>query len=102
MSGFTGIVMLVLAVNFYVKYSPRSQNGRALCIMMGTMGVMALLSSPGIWEVQLVQLVLQVVVGFCCFAQLKKEKSIRERRRAASRHVHRTRIEAQHNIETCA
>ena len=102
MSSFTGIAMLILAGVLYLKYSPKSQNGRVLCTMTGVMGVMALLTGSPSWKVQLIQTALQMVVGFCCFVQLRREKIIRTRRNTASLHVHRPGREAQQKIKTCA
>jgi hypothetical protein len=102
MSGLIGIAMVILSGVLYLKYNPKSQDGRALCIMTGMMGIMAMITTPGSWKIQMIQLVLQLVVGTCCYVQLRREKITRARRRAASRHVHRPGREPQHEIKTCA
>jgi len=102
MSGFTGIAMLILAGVLYFKNSPKSQDGRVLCAMTGIMGAMSLLAGSANWKIQLVQLVLQAVVGSCCFVQVRREKIIRTRRHATALHAHRPEKEAQNKIKTCA
>jgi hypothetical protein len=102
MSAFTGIAMILLSGVLYLKYSPKSKDGRLLCMMTGMMGIMSLIVSSGSWGFQLIQLGLQIVVGLCCFVQLKREKILRARRRAACRHVHRPGSEPQSKVKTCA
>ena len=101
MNIFTGMAMLILAGVLYLKFRPKSQNSRELCALTGLMGAMVVYAGAGSWVFQLVQLALQLVVGFCCFAQLRREKIIRARR-AVRKHVHRPAPVAQQQIKTCA
>jgi len=101
MNIFTGMAMLILSAVLFLKYRPKSQNSRALCVLTGLMGFMALYAGAGSWKFQLIQLALQAVVSFCCFAQLRREKIMRARR-AARRHAHRPASMAQQQIKTCA
>lgn len=100
MNIFTGMAMLILAGVLFFKFKPKSQSSWALCAMTGVMGFMALYAGAGSWKFQLIQLTLQGVVGFCCFAQLRREKIVRARR-AARKHVHRPAAAVQ-QVKTCA
>lgn len=97
MIGITGVALMAFTAVLYRKYRPKSQDSRMLCGLAAAMGLMALVSGPASWPVQLIQCILQVVVGYCCFAQLRRERILRTRRRAL--HLRR----APHNkIKTCA
>jgi hypothetical protein len=102
MNSFTGMVLFVYAVVLYLKYRPKSQDSRVLCVITALMGFMALPAGSANWKVQLIEIGLQMLVGFCCFVQLRRENRIRIRRRAAMKHVHRSGSELPRRIKTCA
>lgn len=101
MNMFTGIMMMILAAVLYFNFRPKSENSRMLCAVTGLMGFLVLYAGGGSWKFQLIQLVLQAVVGFCCFVQLRREKIVRARR-AARRHVHRPEAAAKQEARNCA
>jgi hypothetical protein len=82
MIGITGVALLAFTAVLCRRYRPRSQESFVLCGLAAAMGLMALVSGPAGWKVQLIQCTLQAVVGFCCFAQLRRESILRTRRRA--------------------
>jgi di/tricarboxylate transporter len=97
MIGITGVALLAFTAVLCRKYRPRSQDSLVLCGLAVAMGLMALASGPANWKVQLIQCTLQAVVGFCCYAQLRRESILRARRRAL--HLHRA---PRSNMKTCA
>ena len=101
MNIFTGIAMLILAGVLFFQYRPKSRNSQALCALTGLMGFLVVYAGAGSWKFQMLQLVLQAVVGFCCFVQLRREKILRTRR-AVRRHVHRPNQGVQQEAKTCA
>ncbi len=100
MNVFTGMTMLILAAAMYVKYKPRAKKSRALCGITGMMGFLSLLAGAGNWKIQLIQLVLQLAVGFCCFVQLRREEKFR--RRHMRLHAHRVAGRTHYKVKTCA
>lgn len=80
MNILTGIIMLLFAGAMAVRYRHRSQPGRALLAMTAVMGIFSLLTGAGNWLFQTVQFILQAVVAFCCFEQLRRDALLRRRR----------------------
>ena len=94
MNILTGIIMLLFAGAMAVRYRHRSQAGRALLAMTAVMGMFSLFAGAGNWLFQTVQFVLQAVVAFCCFTQLRREALLRRRR------IHRHPQHAQGRLHT--
>lgn len=101
MNMLTGMAMMVMAAILFLKYRPKSDNSRTLCAVTTLMGFLVMYAGAGSWKFQLIQIVLQAVVGFCCFAQLRREKILRTRR-AARKHVHRPEAAKQQEARNCA
>ena len=102
MNVFTGMTMLIFAAAMYIKYRPRSENGRALCAMSGMMGFMALLAGTGNWKFQLIQVAFELTVALCCFLHVSRESILRHRRATRHLHVHRVGEQSHHEVKTCA
>nr|WP_319489544.1 hypothetical protein [uncultured Caproiciproducens sp.] len=100
MNVIIGMMMLLFAGFMALRYKPGSQSGRALLAMTALMGTFSLLTGTGNWLFQTVQLVLQAVVAFCCFAQLRREALLRHRR--MHRHPQRALGRLHRGEKTCA
>ncbi|MGX8701332.1 hypothetical protein [Caproiciproducens sp.] len=100
MNLLTGTIMLLAAGVMARKFRPRTQSGRALLGMTAAMGLLSLLSGEGNRLFQTVQFVLQAVVAFCCFLQLRREAAVRRRR--VHRHPQRAQGRLRGAEKTCA
>jgi hypothetical protein len=100
MNLLAGTIMLLAAGIMAKKFRTRTESGRALLGMTAAMGMLSLLSGEGNWLFQTVQFVLQAVVAFCCFLQLRREAAVRRRR--MHRHPQHAQGRLRRAEKTCA
>lgn len=101
MNVLIGMIMLLLTGAMAARYKPMSQSGRGLLGMTAVMGLFSLLTGTGNWLFQTIQFVLQAVVAFCCFAQLRREAALRQRR-MHHRHPQHAQGRLHSREKTCA
>ncbi len=96
MNIYNGVILILAACGLFVFFRPKAKSSRAICAIMGAMGLMAAAAGGGGWGVQVVQSLLQAIVVLCCVLQLRRESVIRARR-AARRKARAALLDAPHN-----
>ena len=76
-----GFAALLSTALLWIKYRPKSLDGRLLCLIAAVMGAMSLMAGGGNTFFQGFNLVMLAVVEGCCLVQLHREKVRRERRK---------------------
>jgi hypothetical protein len=70
----TGFAALLSTALLWIKYRPKSLDGRLLCLIAAVMGAMSLMAGGGNTFFQGFNLVMLAVVEGCCLVQLHREK----------------------------
>jgi hypothetical protein len=82
MNILSGIVVLAVTAVLFLKYKPRMRSSLQICLLAGVLGVLPIFLTDGPLAFQLVQHLLQAVVLVCCFAKLREERILVNRRKA--------------------
>ena len=76
----SGLVLVAAVVAMALKYRPVARDSLLVCGIGLLMGVLSLVMSDGLLELQMVEQAMQLVVLCCCFVQLrKKQRAMRKR-----------------------
>ncbi|HEX3037709.1 MAG TPA: hypothetical protein VHO94_01790 [Oscillospiraceae bacterium] len=78
----SGIIVIAVTAVLFLKYKPRTRSSLQICLLSGILGVLPLFLTDGPLTLQLVQHFLQAVVLVCCFAKLREERILANRRKA--------------------
>lgn len=91
MNEVMGILWICGACALFVKYRPRAEESRVLCILTAVMGFAALTAGEGNAFFTAVQTVLMLITGLCCLIQVRREYLCRRRRQQRLRALRRGR-----------
>ena len=85
----SGLVLMAAVVAMALKYRPVARDSLLVCGIGLLMGVLSLVRSDGLLELQMVEQAMQLVVLGCCFVQLRKEAALRKKQRAMRKRAQR-------------
>ena len=81
----SGLVLVAAVVAMALKYRPVARDSLLVC----GIGLLSLVMSDGLLELQMVEQAMQLVVLGCCFVQLRKEAALRKKQRAMRKRAQR-------------